>query len=94
MVRLDERLIMARTAIREFGVKHWIVFSLLPMAIETPAHIHDLGVLIYGHLAHIAVAILAVQSCSDMGAMDKMDKVRHLRNRNPYDRLIFRNGFH
>ena len=84
---------MTCAAIREFGAKLGIVLGLLTMAIKTPAHIHDLRILIYGHLAHIAVAIFTVQSRGNMRSMDKMDKIRNLCDRDPYDGLVFRNGF-
>ncbi len=43
-----------------------VVFSLRAMAIQTPAHVHHLWVLIDRHLAYITMAVLAVQSCRDM----------------------------
>ena len=58
------------------------------MAIETPSHVHYLGILIDGQLAHVPVAILAVQARGNVRPMDEMHKVRHLGNRHPVNGLV------
>ena len=65
----------------------------LLMAIQTETHIKYLWVFSNGHLGHIAMTILAVLSCRNVRPVIKLNKVRHLRNRNPNDGLIFRYRF-
>ena len=72
---LSPGLIMARAAIGKFCIEHWIICCFLPMTIETPSHVHQLGILINSLLADITVAILTVQSCSNMRTMNIMHKV-------------------
>ena len=79
---------MTRTAVSKFCEKHWVVFCFLAMAVEAPTHIDHLRILIYGFLAEITVAILAVKPRSNVRPVDKMHKVRYLRDRHPVDRLV------
>src|SRR6266498_3365269 len=76
-------LIMASTAICELNALFWIIGCSRSVAVQTPTHVHDLWVLGNFNLRHIPVTSLAIQSCRDMRAMDKMDKVWHLSNRHP-----------
>ncbi len=64
-----------------------IIFRLGAMTIQAPTHVHYLRVLIDGHLAHITVAILTVQTGRDMGAMNEVHKVWHHCHRRPMDGL-------
>ena len=79
---------MASATIREFGQSLRIIGKSRFMAVQTPTHVHDLWVLGNFNLRHITMTILAIQSCRDMRAMDKMDKVWHLSNRHPGDFFI------
>ena len=74
---------MTSAAIAEFDQFFMILASNLNMAIQTPTPIHYLGVFGDGHLGHIALSVLTVLSRGHMGAMIKLNKVRHLRYRDP-----------
>ena len=74
---------MARATICELRVELRIVLGLLLVAVETPAHIHYLGILINGQLADVPVAVFAVQSRGNVRAMHEVHKVRHLSHRHP-----------
>ncbi len=74
---------MTGTTISKFGKFYRIIGESGPMAVQTPTHVHDLGIFGNVHGAHIAMTSFAVQACRDMGAMYEMDKVRDLRHWNP-----------
>ena len=84
---------MTRTAIGKLCKKHWVILGFLTMAVETPTHVYHLRVLIYGFLAEVTVAIFAVKPRSNMRPVDKMHKVRYLRDRHPIDWLVVLNVF-
>ena len=84
---------MARAAVGELCIKHGVIFGLLTMTIETPAHVHHLRILIHSVFAYITVAIFAVQSCGNVWSVDIMYKIRYLRDRYPINRLIVLNIF-
>ena len=79
---------MTRTAIGKLCKKYWVVLGFLPMAVEAPTHVYHLRILIYSFLAEVTVAILTVKSCSNVRPVDKMHKVRYLRDRHPVDWLV------
>ena len=88
---------MARAAIRELGQPHRIVSKSRSVTVQTPTHIHDLGVPGNIDIAHIPMTIFAVQARRDMRPMGEVYKVRHLGDRHPGDffivqNIIFENG--
>jgi hypothetical protein len=82
---------MTRAAICEFGQSGWIIRKSRSMTIQTPTHIHDLRILGNFHLCHIAMTGFAIQTCSNVRTVHKVDKIRHLRNRHPGDILVIQN---
>ena len=74
---------MTCTAIGKFCKQHGVVLGFLAMTIKTPPHIYHLRILIYCFLAEVAMAILAVKAGGNVRTMDKMHKIRNLRDRHP-----------
>src|SRR5215212_6680791 len=81
--RFAPGLIMTSPAIRELCTLFRIIGCSGSVTVETPAHVHDLGILGDFHLAHIAMTSFAIQSSRDMRTMDKMHKIWDLRHRHP-----------
>jgi hypothetical protein len=79
---------MTRTAVGKLCKKHWVVLGFLPVAVKAPTHVYHLRVLIYGFLAEVTVAILTVETGGNVRPVDKMHKVRYLRDRYPVDGLV------
>ena len=82
---------MAGTTIRELGQSFRIIGKSRSVTVQTPTHVHDLGVLGDGDLRHIPVAGLTIQSRRNVGPVCEMDKVGHLCNRHPGNFLIVQN---
>ena len=61
---------MTSSAIGEFGQLFYIITGFLLMTIETPTHVHHLGVLSNGHLGHITMAIFAVHTRCNAAIID------------------------
>lgn len=78
---------MASHTISQFGQHHGIVRVAGSMTAYTPTHIHELR-LGNGHLADLAVAILAIQAGGNMRPVAVVDKVRQNRNRHPWDGCV------
>ena len=76
---------MTSAAVSELDQFHMIFTGILDVAIQTPTHVHYLRVLGNGHFAHIAVTFFAVLSSRNMRTVVKLDKVRHDRNRHPFN---------
>ena len=79
---------MAGTAIRQLGQLFRIIRGPISMAVQTPAHVHHLG--IFGDLdvGHIAVTFFSVQSRCNVRPVRKVDEIRHHGNGHPGDLLI------
>src|SRR5688500_20342473 len=58
------------------------------MTVETPTHIHYLGILSNFNLGHIPMTVLTVQTCRNMRSMSKMHKIWHLRYRYPWNGFV------
>ena len=76
---------MARAAVGQFDQFFMILAGNFLMALQTEAHIKYLRVLSDGYLGHIAMAILAVLSRGHMGAVIKLNKIRYLSHRHPFE---------
>ena len=48
------------------------------MTVETPTHIHYLGILSNFNLGHIPMTVLTVQTCRNMRSMSEMHKIWYL----------------
>ena len=83
------KLIMARPAIEQFGVLDRVIFGLGLVTIDAPAHVDGLFQRGDRLFAHIAMTVFAVQPGGDVRAVVEMDKIRHLINGNPINRLVF-----
>ena len=76
---------MARATIGKLDQFFMILAGNFRMALQTETHIKDLWVLRDGHLGHIAMAILAILSRGNMSAVIKLNKIRYLSHRHPFE---------
>ena len=81
---------MTRATIGKLGQFCFIVGRPLPVAVQTPTHVHHLWVNGNPNIGDIAVTALAVQPRRNVRTVREMDKIGHLRNRHPGNLLIIR----
>jgi hypothetical protein len=82
---------MASATISKLGQFFRVVGKPGSVTVQTPAHVHDLGVPGDIDSTHIAMTVFAIQTCCDMRAMCEMDEIRDLRHRHPGDFFIIQN---
>ncbi len=82
---------MTSTTIGKLGQYYRIVGEPGPVAVQTPAHVHDLRILGNINGAHITMAGFTVQTRRDMRTMYEVDKVRHLSDRHPGNLVVIQN---
>ena len=80
-------LIMTCSTVGEFDELFLIVTSLFFVAVQAPAHVHDLRVFGDLDLAHVAVAVLAVEPGGDVGTVVEMHEFGYFGNRHP-DKIL------
>ena len=81
---------MTRATISKLGQFCFIVGRPLPVAVQTPAHVHHLWVNSNSNIGDIAVTALAVQARGDVRPVREVNEIGHLRNGHPGDLLIIR----
>ena len=79
---------MTRATIGKLGQFCFIVGRPLPVAVQTPTHVHHLWVNGNPNIGDIAVTALAVQPRRNVRTVREMDKVRNLGYRHPRNFFI------
>ena len=69
---------MTRAAVCEFDQFFLIISGCLNVTVQTPPHIHDLGILCNKLLGHIAVAFFTVTSCRNVRAVVELAGVKNM----------------